>query len=407
MWISKVTFPAPEENDVKNLLVDAVEKMKEGGEICTAPIMAPVEAEWTGYRANVDAHRHRPDLSEEQHYERLMSEVKSNVNILYFHGGAHFLMDPASHRGITSYLAKLTKGRCLSLRYRLAPQNAFPSALLDGLIAYLSLVYPPPGSYHTAVPASHIILAGDSAGGGLCLALVQLLLQINRTASSGKSISFYGQTISLPLPLPGGCATQSAWTDMTRAMPSIYANAQYDYLPPPLSRDQASKFPHCDIWPSDPPRGDLYSDTTMMCHPLVSPLAAKDWTGSCPLFFAYGEEMLTDENQVVAARAAKQGVVVISEQWEAMPHCFALIFLGSLMSKRSLNDWAGFCNQVVEGKEVKTGGIWFQAKSLKETEADVKSLTAMTDEEVKSRMEMSKEARHLGNEGEAKILPKL
>jgi len=239
MWISKVTFPAPQENDVKKVLVDAVD-MKEGGEIWTAPAMVPVEAEWTGYRANVDAHRHRPDLSEAQHYERLMSEVKSDVTILYFHGGAHFLMDPASHRGTNSHLAKITRGRCLSIRYRLAPQNAFPSALLDALIAFLSLLHPPPGSYHTPVSASHIVLSGDSAGGNLCLALVQLLLQINRSSSSQKSISFHSHNVSLPLPLPGGCATLSAWTDMTRAMPSINNNAHYDYLPPPLSRDQAS-----------------------------------------------------------------------------------------------------------------------------------------------------------------------
>lgn len=407
MWISKVTFPAPQENDVKKVLVDAVDDMKEGGEIWTAPAMVPVEAEWTGYRANVDAHRHRPDLSEAQHYERLMSEVKSDVTILYFHGGAHFLMDPASHRGTNSHLAKITRGRCLSIRYRLAPQNAFPSALLDALIAFLSLLHPPPGSYHTPVSASHIVLSGDSAGGNLCLALVQLLLQINRSSSSQKSISFHSHNVSLPLPLPGGCATLSAWTDMTRAMPSINNNAHYDYLPPPLSRDQASNFPQCDIWPTDPPRGDLYCDTTMLCHPLVSPLAAKDWSGSCPLFFGYGEEMLTDENKVIAARAAKQGVRVVSEQWEAMPHCFGLIFLGSPMSKRCFKDWTDFCGDVVQGKEIKTRGVWFQAKSQKETEVEVEGLIAIGDEEVKDGMEKAMEARHLGKEGEAKILPKL
>ena len=405
MWISKVTFPAPEE-DVRNILVTAVEEMKSRGETYTVPGIAPVEAEWTGYRANVDSNRPRLDLSEKQHYERLMSEVKSDVTILYFHGGAFFLMDPSSHRMPTSHLAHLTGGRVLSVRYRLAPQHAFPSALLDALIAYLSLLYPPPDSYHTPVSASHIVFSGDSAGGSLCFALLQLLLQINRSTTA-KSISFHGQLITLPLPLPAGCATHSPWLDVTRSMPSINANAEYDYLPPPLTRDKASTFPACEIWPTDPPRGDLYCDTSMLCHPLVSPLAAKDWTGCCPLFIAYGEEMLSDESKIIAARAAKQGVAVVSEQWEAMPHCFAMMLLGSPMSKRCFKDWSSFCTVVTKGVEPSTRGLWFEAKTQKETEVDVAALAPVGDEEVRELMEKARKARDLGIEGEAKVLPKL
>ena len=406
MWISKVTFPAPEE-DARNILVIAVEEMKSGREIYTVPTIAPVEAEWTGYRANVDSNRPRLDLSEKQHYDRLMSEVKSDVAILYFHGGAFYLMDPASHRMPTSHLAHLTVGRVLSVRYRLAPQHAFPSALLDALIAYLSLLYPPPDSYHSPVSPSHIVFSGDSAGGGLCFALLQLLLQIDRSSTTAKSISFHGQTITLPLPLPAGCATHSAWFDVTRSMPSITANAKYDYLPPPLTREEASTFPTCEIWPTDPPRGDLYCDTSMLCHPLVSPLAAQDWTGSCPLFLGYGEEMLSDEIQIVAARAARQGVPVVSEQWEAMPHCFAMMLLGSSMSKRCYGDWAYFCKVVTKGVEPSTRGLWFEAKTQREREVDVKALARIGEEEVRERMERDRQARDLGVEGEAKVLPKL
>ena len=405
MWISKVAFPAPEE-DVRNILVDAVEGMKVGRAKFTVPAIAPVEAEWTGYRANVDSNRPRLDLSEKQHYERLMSEVSSDVTTLYFHGGALFLMDPSSHRMPTSHLAHLTNGRVLSVRYRLAPQNAFPCALLDALIAYLSLLYPPPDSYHTPVSASHIIFSGDSAGGGLCFALVQLLLQVNRSSRS-KVLTFHGQTINLPLPLPAGCAAQSPWIDITRSMPSVEANAEYDYLPPPLSGDRVSKFPHCEAWPTDPPRGDLYCDTSMLCHPLVSPVAAKDWAGSCPLWISYGEEMLSDECKLLAARAAKQGVPVISEQWEAMPHCFGLILLGSPMSKRCFRDWAYFCTIVIKGVELSTRGLWFEAKTHNEREIDVENLAPIGEQEMKERMEKAIKARDLGVEGEAKILPKL
>lgn len=88
MWISKVTLARPEEEDVRDMLVEAIESMKEGEAIYTTPPIVPVEAEWTGYRANVRHDRPRLDLSEAQHYEKLMMEVTSPVTILYFHGGA-------------------------------------------------------------------------------------------------------------------------------------------------------------------------------------------------------------------------------------------------------------------------------------------------------------------------------
>ncbi|CAF9934660.1 hypothetical protein IMSHALPRED_009792 [Imshaugia aleurites] len=411
MWISKTTFPAPEQDDVLKILNQAVEDLKEPSEKYTPTVMTAVEAEWTGYRANVDDHRQRPDLSERQHYAKLMSEVESDATMLYFHGGAMFTMDPCTHRAITSYLAHLTKGRVLSVRYRLAPQNPFPAALLDALIAYLSLLYPPPTesysaqSFHAPVPAPHIVLAGDSSGGNICLSLVQLLLQINR--STTKSVSFHNHTINLPLPLPAACSTMSAWLDLTRSMPSIMTNACYDYLPPPISREEVSRFPSCKAWPTDPPRGDLYSDTSILCHPLVSPLIARDWTGSCPLWFSYGEEMLADEVQVLASKAAKQGVTVVSEQFEAMPHCFALVLLGSPMSKKTYQNWAAFCRDAVKGEQMRTRGLWIEARTGIEKEMDVRTLCRISDGEVRERMEAAKAARNLGIEGEGKLLPKL
>ena len=405
MWISKVTFSTPAEDDIRKVLLNAVEDLKDGAEIYSSPELAPVEAEWTGYRANVDANRPRLDLSEAQHYQKLMSEVSSDVTILYFHGGAHFMMDPSSHRNTTSHLAHLTNGRCLSVRYRLAPQHAFPSALLDALVAYLSLIYPPPASYHSSIPASHIVLGGDSAGGNICFALLQLILQINRSTSSSQTLSFHDHMITLPIPLPAGCAAQAPWLDMTRAMPSMISNAKYDYLPPPITKEKASTFPSCEIWPTDPPRGDLYCDTTMLCHPLVSPLAAKDWSGCCPLWISCGEEMLADEIRHVATKTAKQSVQVVFEQWEAMPHCFALIFVGSPMSKRCFKDWTDFYARVIKGEAVVTKGLWFHAKTQKETEVDVEGLSSFADAEVKEKMDKAREARHLGEERETKALP--
>lgn len=139
----------------------------------------------------------------------------------------------------------------------------------------------------------------------------------------------------------------------------------------------------------------------------MSPVTAKDWTGSCPLWFSYGEEMLADEVQIVASKAARQGVTVVSEQWEAMPHCFAMILLGSSMSRRAYLNWAAFCQDAVKGAKIRTRGLWIEAKTGEEKEVEVKNLCRVSDEEVRERMEAAKAARYSGSEGEGKLLPKL
>lgn len=127
--------------------------------------------------------------------------------------------DVSGFRPAVSKLAELTGCRCLSVRYRLAPQHPFPTALLDVLVTYLSLLNPPPGSFHEPVPASQILLVGDSAGANLCLALVQLILGFNRQNGSGSTVQFFGNHVALPL--PAGLAAFSAWTDCTNSLPSM------------------------------------------------------------------------------------------------------------------------------------------------------------------------------------------
>lgn len=89
MWISKVVLPRPDSDDVRDAVVRAIEGLKEGGEMYTLPEVKAVEAEWTGYRSGVNANAPELDISEEEKYENLMKEVKSDVTILYFHGGAY------------------------------------------------------------------------------------------------------------------------------------------------------------------------------------------------------------------------------------------------------------------------------------------------------------------------------
>ena len=293
----------------------------------------------------------------------------------------------------------------MSVRYSLAPQNAFPAALLDSLIAYLSLLYPPPGALHEPVPASQVVFSGDSAGGNLAFSLLQLLLHDHRTsASSATTIRYNNRDVELPL--PAGVACNSAWLDSTRSMPSVTNNAKYDYLPPPPSNKVIKHFPKCDIWPTDPPRRDLYCHESMLCHPLVSPLAAKDWEGTCPVWFSYGTEMLLDEGQVLASRIARQGGRVQFEEYEAMPHVFPLLLDFLNCSKACVLSCAEFMKDVVGNKTIEMRGVTVKAKTLKMEARDVEKLAPLSDEEVDRIMREAMRKRSFGEETETKVMPR-
>lgn len=88
MWVSKVTFPKPEE-DVQDAVIQAIEDLKKGDETYNIPGVTPLEAEWTGYRSGVHKNAPQPDISEEAKYEELKKEAKEDMVILYLHGGAY------------------------------------------------------------------------------------------------------------------------------------------------------------------------------------------------------------------------------------------------------------------------------------------------------------------------------
>ena len=275
------------------------------------------------------------------------------------------------------------------MRYRLAPKFPFPAALLDCLIAYLYLLSPSLGSYHKPVPASNIVFAGDSAGGTLSFALLQLILQMHRSNTSGQTptIRFNGKDV--PLPIPGGVATFSAWVDLTRSMPSTLGNARWDYLPPPSQGTLTTKFPACALWPTKPTREDLYCDVSVLLHPLVSPMAAKssDWEGSCPVSFLYGEEVFADEGKVLCRRLARAGIPLQWDQYDGMPHCWAMMIRGSESSNKAFKAWGDFIARAAKGERIETKGSLVEAKTLNEKSVDVNSLLGeLNDVQVEERM---------------------
>ena len=406
-WVAKARFIAPsaEDETIREAVFKAIDDMKPSEVQYSKPGLQDIEVEWTGFRPKAGKEDPLPDISEEEKYKQMMAEETrtSDTTVLYFHGGAYYLCDPSTHRAITSRLAKECGGRVCSTRYRLAPQTAFPGQLLDGLMCYLTLLYPPPGSMHDAVPARNIVLAGDSAGGNLTFALLQLLLQLHRT-SSKPTIRFHGKDVDVPLPA-GACAN-SGWFDITRAMPSLTTNLKYDYLPPANHDDSISRFPHDDIWPTDPPRGDLFCDLSLLDHPLASPLAASSWENSPPLYLCTGDECLHDEDAIVASRAASDGVTVRYEHYEAMPHCFAMLIPSLKTADRCVRSWGEFMKRCVEEPEsVKTSGTLIHAKSGKEDWLDVSKASNISLEEARNMMHLAKQRRYQGIEKEGKSMP--
>lgn len=165
IWVSNYTVPIPPEPESVTAAVGKVIESLNNPDVPVPktylPHVAPVSGEWTGYRAGAKQDEPAPSISDREKYVEMMKEVKKPTTILYLHGGGHAFLDPASHRPTVKKLAKITGGRAFSVRYRLVPQSPFPTSLLDCLIAYLMLLYPPPGAFHDPVKPEHIVISGD------------------------------------------------------------------------------------------------------------------------------------------------------------------------------------------------------------------------------------------------------
>ncbi len=409
-WVATETIKAPRPDDegVRQAVFKAIEDLKPSSAASlnyTRPDLVDLEVEWTGFRPKASKDEKMPDISEAEKYKKLMAEPTRTreTTILYFHGGAYYLCDPSTHRALCSRYAKETNGRVCSVRYRLAPQTAFPGQLLDALMVYLSLLYPPAGSMHEPVAASNIVLGGDSAGGNLSLALLQLLLQL-RCSPNDATIRFRGNDVKVPL--PAAAFANSGWLDISRSMPSIRENAQYDYLPIP-GDDDLSKFPKDAIWPAQPPRGDLFCDLSLIDHPLASPVVAESWEGSPPLWLCTGQECLRDEGAIVASRAASQGVRVQFEEYESMPHCFAMLLPTLPTAERCLKSCFAFCKQSVEEpSKSETRGTYIYAKSGKEEPITVTEASNISPESARGMIEATKQRRTHGFEKTQQSTPK-
>ena len=338
VWVATYTVPAPrsfpQQPETDDLLTIhqsvqfAIQKLsRSAGEKSEIPPFhqSGIEAEWTSHRKKAYPWTRPPrGATQRQIYDAALLETPDRDDspvILYAHGGAFCLMDPANHRINAVDMATSTNARLLSVRYRLSPQAIFPAALLDMFLCYLALLSPPPGAFHKAVSADKIILAGDSSGGNLVTALQVLLITL---VQDGKAIynPWTEGIIEIPIRPNAALSLSSPWLDITRSLPSQIYNSRWDFIAPAsvLSTDLISTsplFPADEIWPSKPVRTETYCDAILCAHPLVSPLIApndilKDFPSA---YICTGWEGMTDESQVFARRMqqAKQKGSALSE----------------------------------------------------------------------------------------------
>jgi epsilon-lactone hydrolase len=206
-------------------------------------------------------------------------EAASDRVILYLHGGGYVMGSIATHRATVARIARASKARALALEYRLAPEHPFPAAVEDSVAAYKWLLaqgYKP----------NKIVIAGDSAGGGLTLAA---LLSIRDSK----------------LPMAAAGVAISPWADLEATGDSHKTRAHRD---PMVGGNGLGGMAKHYIGKGDPK------------HPLASPIYA-DYKGVAPLLIQVGDaETLLDDSTRVAKRAKEHGVGVELEVWDDMIH---------------------------------------------------------------------------------------
>lgn len=226
--------------------------------------------------------------------------------ILYLHGGGYVFGSPRLYRTLTFPLALAARANVFVPDYRLAPEHPCPAAIEDALAAYQWLLA-------RATKPERIIIAGDSAGGGLTLATLLALK-------------------ARGLPLPAGAVLYSPWTDLTGEGETMTANAESDAM---FNRESimggAPKY-----------RGDLD-----VRDPRVSPLYGA-LEGLPPLLiFASDSEMLYSDATRLVEKAKAAGLSVRFEPREGLVHVWPLFHPLLPEAKETIEATAGFISELI------------------------------------------------------------
>ena len=219
--------------------------------------------------------------------------------LLYLHGGGYVIGGCDMHRQIVSHIARAGRIRTLLPEYRLAPEHKFPAAIEDAVAIYRSLL-------EMGIKAEDIIIAGDSAGGGLTVATMLAL----RDAGD---------------PLPAAAVLLSPFLDVTGSGESIKTRAAQD---PWFHPEYLSYI------------ADYYCEPHQRRFPLVSPVFA-DIEGLSPMFIQVGDdEILLSDSERIADQCIAAGIEVELEVWPEMWHVFQ-VFTRKMPESRKAIDKTG------------------------------------------------------------------
>lgn len=201
----------------------------------------------------------------------------SKGQALYLHGGAYVLGSADTHLRLAASYALASGARVWSVDYRLAPEHPYPAGLDDATKVWRAV--------HNGMPSAII---GDSAGGGLALALA---VRIRDEA----------------LLQPAALALISPWADLTLTNDAIKAKADVEIM---LSQRGLAM-------DADRYRGDIDA-----ADPRISPLRA-EMRGLPPTFIQVGtDEILFDDSKILAERMDVSGVAVYLQIWQGMAHAW-------------------------------------------------------------------------------------
>jgi acetyl esterase/lipase len=224
------------------------------------------------------------------------------------------------------------------------------------------------------------------------MALLQTIMEIRRQK---LTVMWFGEARDLPL--PAGVALSSPWVDITMSFGSWDRHAAFDYLPHQATQ-KLDRVPSCEAWPANPPRWAYYVDDEFLDHPLVTIALAADWRGAPPVYIATGWEHLADEVKCLASTLHASGVTVVFEEYEAMPHCFAMVLPARPEARRCFDSWSGFVRGVVEDVEgIKSRAVFVKAKTLDEVELSFDSLFTSSGDEMKESIRARVESLGVGS----------
>jgi len=131
----------------------------------------------------------------------------------------------------------------------------------------------------------------------------------------------------------------------------------------------------------------MYIADDLAAHPLASLVMARSWKGAPPIYLCTGWEILAYEDKFLARKLEADGVRVVFEEYEGMPHCFATMLRNAPATPRCYNGWASFIRAVVEDPDsIESSAVMIRAKTCEEVPLMFDQLSDASEEDIQKRV---------------------